>query len=83
MRMFPVVRVMTEQKRKISLHSSQKREMGCYAQWKAILARTNPTIIPGAEINMILLLPIESIHFNAINVNKKFVPEMMSPTAVG
>ena len=57
--------------------------MGCYAQWKAMLARTNPTIIPGAEINMILLLPIESIHFNAINVNKKFVPEMISPTAVG
>lgn len=48
-----------------------------------MLARTNPIIIPGAEINIILLLPIESIHFNATNVNKKFVPEIMSPTAVG
>jgi len=54
-----------------------------YAQWKAILAKNNPMIIPGAEINIILLLPIESIHFNATIVNKKFVPEMMSPTAVG
>jgi len=58
-------------------------EVDNYAQWKAMLAINNPMIIPGAEINMILLLPIESIHFNAMIVNKKFVPEMMSPTATG
>jgi len=64
-------------------HFRMITEVDNYAQWKAMLAINNPMIIPGAEINMILLLPIESIHFNAMIVNKKFVPEIMSPTAIG
>lgn len=52
-------------------------------QWKAILAKVNPTIIPGALTNMILLLPMESIHLSAIRVKMKFVPDTINPTAVG
>ena len=84
MRMFPVLRVMTARRRKIWSQNFQAWYWkGHYVQCNVMLARTNPMIIPGAESNIILLLPIESIHFSAINVNKKFVPEMMSPTAVG
>lgn len=52
-------------------------------QWKEILARTSPTIIPGAENTMILRLPIMSMYFKAIRVNRKLVPETIKPTAVG
>jgi hypothetical protein len=46
-------------------------------------ARTNPKIIPGAEKIIIRLLPIMSMYFNANSVKRKFVPEMIKPTAIG
>ena len=42
-----------------------------------------PATIPGAEKIIIFLLPMMSIYFSANNVNTKFVPETMRPTAVG
>ena len=54
-----------------------------YVQWKEILARVRPTIMPGAEKIMILRRPIMSMYFSAKSVNRKFVPDTIRPTAVG
>ena len=48
-----------------------------------MLASVSPKIMPGADHNMMVLRPIISMYFKATSVNMKFVPETMSPTAVG
>lgn len=53
------------------------------AQKKKMLAKVSPNTIPGALHTIIRLLPIVSIHLRATRVKMKFVPETMSPTAVG
>ena len=52
-------------------------------QWKAMLARTRPTTMPGADQSMILRRPMMSMYFSAKSVKMKFVPETIRPTAVG
>ena len=39
--------------------------------------------IPGAEKIKIFRLPIISMYLRATSVKRKFVPEMISPTAMG
>lgn len=52
-------------------------------QWKDMLARVRPTIIPGADKIMIRRRPTISMYLSATSVKRKFVPAMISPTAVG
>ncbi len=54
-----------------------------YSQWNDTLANVNPKIIPGEDQIIIFLRPIISMYFNAKSVKRKFVPDTMSPTAVG
>ena len=65
------------------VRSGGRRRRRRLSQWKEILARTNPNIIPGAVHTMILRLPIMSMYFKAKSVKRKFVPAIISPTAVG
>lgn len=48
-----------------------------------MLASVSPTTMPGAENTMILRRPMMSMYLSAKSVKRKFVPETMSPTAVG
>lgn len=54
-----------------------------YLQKNDILAKVSPMTIPGEETIMIFRRPMMSMYLSANNVNRKFVPETMRPTAVG
>ena len=68
---------------RIQLASDEAFSEKVCVQWKATLARTRPTIIPGADQIMIFRLPMISMYLRATRVKMKLVPETMRPTAVG